>query len=440
MLKVAHFLVLFEPPAAGFVNEPVYGIDPALFNMLSPFITFGKDRVVSISKKIEASIDRSSWIRKMFEEGIKLKKKFGEENVFDFSLGNPIVPPPKKFEDLLLETVLSDTPGSHAYMSNIGYLETREALADYLSRVHGAAVDSERIIMTCGAAGALNIFFNTILDPGDEVIVPAPFFAEYQFYIDNHGGVIKPVQSLEDFSLDFEAIDAAIGERTKAVLINSPNNPSGKVYDEKTVRKLASLLEKKAEAIGHSIYLVSDEPYRDIVYDGVTLPSILQAYSESVIATSYSKSLSIPGERIGYLALGPGVSEADRIMSGLVFSNRTLGFVNAPALMQRVIMRMQGITVDIDIYRKKRDLLCEGLAKIGYSFTKPEGAFYLFPKSPIPDDVQFVKKLLEKNVLATPGTGFGTPGYFRLSYCVEDKTIVNSMPAFQAAYDEQAES
>ena len=253
-------------------------------------------------------------------------------------------------------------------------------------------------------------------------------------------GIIAPVESLEDFSLDLEAIASRIGEKTRAVLINSPNNPSGKVYDEESIRKLASLLEGKSKEFGRQIYLVSDEPYRDIVYDGIEVPSILLAYSESVIASSYSKTLSIPGERIGYLALGPGISEASRLMEGLVFSNRILGFVNAPALMQRVITGMQGITVDIDIYRKKRDLLCEGLAKIGYSFTKPEGAFYLFPKSPIPDDLQFVEKLLAKNVLATPGTGFGTPGYFRLSYCVEDKTIVNSMPAFKAVYDQLASS
>lgn len=376
----------------------------------------------------------------MFEEGLKLKEKYGEENVFDFSLGNPNVPPPEKFEDLLLNTVRTDAPGSHAYMSNIGYPETREAVASYLSRVHKAAVGSNNVIMTCGAAGALNVFFKTILDRGDEVIVPTPFFAEYQFYIDNHGGIIAPVDSLEDFSLDLEAIASRIGEKTRAVLINSPNNPSGKVYDEESIRKLASLLEGKSKEFGRQIYLVSDEPYRDIVYDGIEVPSILLAYSESVIASSYSKTLSIPGERIGYLALGPGISEASRLMEGLVFSNRILGFVNAPALMQRVITGMQGITVDIDIYRKKRDLLCEGLAKIGYSFTKPEGAFYLFPKSPIPDDLQFVEKLLAKNVLATPGTGFGTPGYFRLSYCVEDKTIVNSMPAFKAVYDQLASS
>lgn len=376
----------------------------------------------------------------MFEEGLKLKEKYGEENVFDFSLGNPNVSPPEKFEDLLLNTVRTDAPGSHAYMSNIGYPETREAVASYLSRVHKAAVGSNNVIMTCGAAGALNVFFKTILDRGDEVIVPTPFFAEYQFYIDNHGGIIAPVDSLEDFSLDLEAIASRIGEKTRAVLINSPNNPSGKVYDEESIRKLASLLEGKSKEFGRQIYLVSDEPYRDIVYDGIEVPSILLAYSESVIASSYSKTLSIPGERIGYLALGPGISEASRLMEGLVFSNRILGFVNAPALMQRVITGMQGITVDIDIYRKKRDLLCEGLAKIGYSFTKPEGAFYLFPKSPIPDDLQFVEKLLAKNVLATPGTGFGTPGYFRLSYCVEDKTIVNSMPAFKAVYDQLASS
>ena len=371
----------------------------------------------------------------MFEEGIKLKAKIGEENVFDFSLGNPNVSPPEVFEELLLDAVQSDTPGSHAYMSNIGYVETREAVASFLTRVHGVPVTSDHVIMTCGAAGALNIFFKTILDQGDEVIVPLPFFMEYEFYIDNHGGVIKLVESLEDFSLNLDALDQAIGKKTKAVLINSPNNPSGKVYDEESIRKLAALLSEKSKAFGRPIYLVSDEPYRDIVYDGIKVPSILQAYSESVIGTSYSKTLSIPGERIGFLALGPGVSESESIMGGLIFSNRILGFVNAPALMQRVIAKMQGITVDVDIYRRKRDLLCEGLAAIGYRFTKPEGAFYLFPQSPIADDVQFVKELLERNILTSPGTGFGMPGYFRISYCVKDETITKAMAGFRDAYE-----
>ncbi len=372
----------------------------------------------------------------MFEDGIELKQKFGEKNVFDFTLGNPNVEPPKIFEELLLKAVKADTPMSHAYMPNIGYAETREAIASYLACSHGVPVNSDHVIMTCGAAGALNIFLKTILDPDDEVIVPAPFFGEYQFYIENHGGVMKLVESLEDFSLDLYAVAARISSRTKAVLINSPNNPSGKVYDNESIKTLAALLTEKSKELGRTIYLIGDEPYRDIVYDGIEVPSLLQAYPESVIATSYSKTLSIPGERIGFLALGPGVSDAERIMDGLIMCNRILGFVNAPALMQRVIAGMQGTTVDVRIYQRKRDLLCDGLAEIGYRFTKPQGAFYLFPESPLKDDVLFVKKLVEKNVLTVPGAGFGTPGYFRISYCVNDETITKAMPGFRAVFEE----
>jgi aspartate aminotransferase len=367
----------------------------------------------------------------MFEDGIKLKEQFGEENVYDFTLGNPNVAPPNEFQKLLIEAARSDNPGKHAYMPNAGYIETRNAIAAYLSHDQGIPLTGNHIVMTCGAGGALNVILKTLLDPGDEVIVPAPFFAEYQFYVDNHGGCFKPILSRDDFSIDFNALSEAITEHTKAVLINSPNNPTGKVYDEETIRALSSLLNEKSKAAGRPIYLISDEPYRDIVYDGIKVPSLLKDYPNSIIATSYSKTLSIPGERIGYIAANPSIPEIEKVMAGLILSNRILGFVNAPALMQRIIAGMQGITVNIEIYKRKRDLLCDGLAQIGYSFNRPQGAFYLFPKSPIPDDVRFVKSLQEKNILTVPGSGFGAPGYFRIAYCVREESIINAMPGFQ---------
>ena len=370
----------------------------------------------------------------MFEDGMKLKEKYGESNVYDFTLGNPYPEPPPEFQSLLSKAVAAEETGTHGYMPNAGYSKTRSAVAAYISGVHGVSLTAEHIIMTCGAAGGLNVILKAILDQGDEVLVPSPFFAEYQFYVDNHGGILKTVRSKDDFSLDLDALAGALTERTKAVLINSPNNPSGAVYDERSILALASLLKKKGEATGRRIYLISDEPYRDIVYDGISVPSTLKAYPESIVATSFSKTLSIPGERIGYIAVNPECADLDKLLQALILSNRILGFVNAPALMQRIIPDLLGITVDIDIYRKKRDLLCEGLARIGYKFTRPPGAFYLFPKSPIADDIRFVGALKEKNILTVPGTGFGMPGYFRISYCVSDETILNAMPGFEEAF------
>lgn len=391
---------------------------------------------MAISQKIESFISQSSWIRKMFEDGLRLKQEFGAENVFDFSLGNPNVEPPVRFKEVLLEVAREDLPGMHGYMPNAGYPDTRTAVAEYLKSEHDVDITGNHVVMTCGAGGALNVALKTLLDPGDEVIVPTPYFVEYRFYVDNHRGVIRLVETNEDFSLNLEAIGNAITDKTKIVLINSPNNPTGKIYDQKTIADLGSLLEQKAKSLGNEIYLLSDEPYREIVYDGAEVPSIFKAYKNSLIATSYSKSISLPGERIGYLAVNPDVSEVGTLMDGLVLCNRIMGFVNAPALMQRVIQKMQGITVAVDEYRRKRDLLCEGLAAAGYVFEKPEGAFYLFPKTPIADDVAFVQALQKKNILTVPGSGFGKAGHFRISYCVDDATIINSMSNFEAVMKE----
>jgi len=386
---------------------------------------------MAIASKINGFISQSSWIRKMFEEGIHLTKQYGAENVYDFSLGNPNVPPPAVVKEKLREIAAMDMQGMHGYMPNAGYPDTRAAVAAYLTSIHGVPMKAEHVVMTCGAGGALNIILKTLLDPGDEVVVPTPFFVEYRFYVDNAGGAVRLVPSRADFSLDLDGMAQAITDKTKIVLINSPNNPTGKVYDGASIKALAALLEKKSAEFGRAIYLVSDEPYSDIVYDGVKVPSIPAAYRNSLICTSYSKNLALPGERIGYIAVSPGIDDVETVMGGLVLCNRILGFVNAPALMQRVVARLQGVTVDVGEYKRKRDLLCDGLAAMGYEFDKPEGAFYLFPKTPIADDVAFVKALQQRRILTVPGSGFGGPGHFRIAYCVADRTIVNAMDGFR---------
>ena len=285
--------------------------------------------------------------------------------------------------------------------------------------------------MTCGAAGALNVILKTILDPGDEVITPSPYFVEYKFYADNHGGILKTVPTKPDFSLDINAISSAINNKTKAVLINSPNNPTGRVYGKKSLIELGTILNDKSGKTGRTIYLISDEPYRKIVYDGVKVPSIFNCYRESIIATSYSKDISIPGERIGYIAVNPMAVFKENLINGMALANRILGFVNAPALMQRIIASIQGASVDISEYKRKRDILCNNLAECGYEFVRPSGAFYLFPKSPVPDDVKFVKALQDELILVVPGSGFGGPGHFRIAFCVDDDIIINSIPGFK---------
>jgi aspartate aminotransferase len=390
---------------------------------------------MTVAKKIETIMTRSSWIRKMFEEGARLKAEHGADKVFDFSLGNPNLPPPEQFNEALRDAVDSCGLGDHCYMPNTGYPQVCQSIAAYLSQEQQVPVTDKQVIMTCGAAGALNVILKAILDPGDEVITPVPCFVEYGFYVDNHGGELKTVATRPDFSLDLAAIAGAITEKTKAVLINSPNNPTGQIYDEASLHALGTLLEEKSRDLGRVIYLLSDEPYRKIVYDGVSVPSIFAAYRESILATSYSKDISIPGERLGFLAVNPGAAHRDTLMGGMALANRILGFVNAPALMQRVVSCIQGVSVDISIYKRKRDLFCDGLADCGYEFLTPPGAFYLFPKAPVADDVKFVQALQEELILAVPGSGFMGPGFFRLAYCVDDDTIVNAMPGFKRAIE-----
>ena len=384
---------------------------------------------MTISKKIEAFMTRSSWIRKMFEEGARLKAEYGPENVFDFSLGNPNLEPPEQFNEIL-GRIVKET-GGHGYMPQAGYPHVREKIAGYISQDQGVAVTADHVIMTCGAAGALNIILKAVLDPGDEVLSPQPCFVEYHFYTDNHGGVFKTVSTHDDFSLDMDAMAAAITEKTKVVLINSPNNPTGQVYSKESLDALGHLLKEKSAQFNRTIYLVADEPYRKIVYDDVCIPCIFDSYSDSIMATSYSKDISIPGERIGFTVVNPHAAYGPDLMNAMALTNRIIGFVNAPALMQRVVAEMQGTSVDVSQYKRKRDLLCDGLRDCGYTFTTPPGAFYLFPKAPIDDDVEFVRELQEELILVVPGSGFMGPGHFRIAFCVEDDTIVKAMPGFK---------
>jgi aspartate aminotransferase len=390
---------------------------------------------MTISKKIENIVAGSSFIRKMFEEGAKLKQQYGAENVYDFSLGNPNMAPPEKFNEVLRDIVSTCGLDDHCYMPNTGYPMACGSVADYLSREQEVTVSDKDVLMTCGASGALNVALKSVLDPGDEVLTPAPCFVEYKFYADNHGGVLKKVQTTPEFQLDMQAIEAAITPRTKVFLINSPNNPTGAVYSEKRMRQLGELLTRKSNELDRTIYLLSDEPYRKIVFDGVKVPSIFTAYNDSLIGTSYSKDVSIPGERIGFLAVNPRARHRSALLGAMAVANRILGYVNAPALMQRVVACIQGLSVDISEYKRKRDMLCEALASFGYDFVKPEGTFYLFPRSPITDDIEFVDTLKDERILVVPGTGFDGPGHFRIAFCVDDATIEGALPGFKRAIE-----
>ncbi len=388
---------------------------------------------MAISAKMKLFIDKGSMIRKMFEEGARLRKIYGADKVYDFSLGNPNLPPPASLRERLAAVAKADESGLHAYMPNAGLDETRAAIAARAGADHGVALAGEQVVVTCGAAGALNIIFKALLDPGDEVIVPTPYFVEYGFIADNHGGALKPVPTLADFALDVGAIEAAMGPKTKIVLINSPNNPTGQIYSAESLARLAEAMTRRGRENGRDIYLVSDEPYRRIVYGGAQVPSTLAAYANSIVATSYSKDLSLPGERIGYAAVNPAAADLGDLMGALILANRILGFVNAPSLMQKVVAGIGDACVDVSRYQRKRDLLAEGLRKSGYDFALPPGAFYLFPKSPTPDEGRFVEILKEENILVVPGSGFGSPGYFRIAYCVDDKVIEGALPGFERA-------
>lgn len=372
----------------------------------------------------------------MFEEGIRLKQEFGAENVFDLSLGNPVMEPPAEVRKALIESAQDETPGLHRYMPNAGLADVRAVIAESLSPECKVELSANDIVMVCGAAGGINIALKALLDPGDEVIIFTPYFVEYLFYADNHGGKAVAVPTLDDFHLDFSALKKALNERTKAVIINSPNNPTGVVYTRQELQELGNILKAHSDRLGKAVTLISDDPYKKIVFDGVEVPNIMEFYDHSIYITSHSKDIALPGERIGFLAVHPRCEDAGDLMAGLIFCNRVLGFVNAPALIQRVVKQVQGVTVDVEQYRRKRDYLYGELTRIGYEVVKPQGAFYFFPKSPLSDEVEFVRKLAEKKVLVVPGRGFGLPGYFRISYCLPDSVLQGSIAGFEQAYQE----
>lgn len=384
-----------------------------------------------VSRTITARLKKASWIRRMFEEGARLKVERGPEGVFDFSLGNPEVEPPPEVAAAVRRAVESDRKGMHAYMPNAGFPDVRARLAAQLSEATGLDYTEGQVLMTVGAGGALNVVLKALLDPGDEVIVLAPYFVEYGFYVGNHGGTMVLAETREDFQLDLEAIRGAITPRTKAILLNSPNNPTGVIYPEDSQRELGEMLR----GLDHPVTVISDEPYKALTFGGAKAPEVPACIERCVIATSWSKALAIPGERIGYLAVSPRIPEAKTLFDACCFTNRTLGFVNAPALWQRVVGEVGlGVTVDIGPYQRKRDLLWEGLTRIGYEAIKPDGAFYVFPKTPIPDDVAFVGMLQEEGILAVPGTGFGRGGHMRLALTVPEETVTRSLAGFERVF------
>ncbi|PLX85257.1 MAG: aspartate aminotransferase [Desulfuromonas sp.] len=385
---------------------------------------------MSISRKVTECIESASWIRKMFEEGAALRQQYGAENVFDFSLGNPTMEPPQEFLSALRQLAEQPVPGMHRYMNNAGYDETRAAVAEVVSDGCRHTVGAGLVVMTCGAGAALNVVLKTLLNPGDEVLILAPFFVEYKFYIDNQGGVAVTVATDEHFQPDLNAIDAAITESTRALIINSPNNPTGVIYPRQTLEALNVLLKSKEKQFGRPITVIADEPYARISFEE-PVPHVFDAIDNAVIVTSHSKDLALPGERIGYLVASPQMPDVELFMQGAIFCNRVLGFVNAPALMQRLVAGLQRSSVDIDEYRYKRDLLYDNLTSLGFSMVKPGGGFYLFPQSPLKDDVEFVRLAQKHRILLVPGAGFGTPGYFRIAYCTDNDLIERSLPAWK---------
>ncbi len=386
-----------------------------------------------ISKQMEKLVHGSSVIRAMFEEGKKMAEKYGAENVYDFSLGNPSVEPPEEVKQAMLDVIQEEDPGTlHGYMSNSGFEDVRDRIADHLNRNFGTHFTRDHIVMTVGAAGGLNVILKTLLDPDDEVIVFAPFFGEYNNYVANAGGrVVVVPPDTSTFMPNLEELGKRISQRTRAVLINTPNNPTGVVYSEQTLKDLAAVLEKKQEEFGTDIYLISDEPYRELVYGDIEVPYVTKYYNNTIVGYSYSKSLSLPGERIGYLVIPEEVADYEQVAAAANVATRVLGFVNAPSFQQKVIARCVDASVDVAVYDKNRRLLVEELRNYGYECASPDGAFYLFVKSLEPDDSAFVAKAKEFNLLLVPGSSFACPGYVRIAYCVDHEMILRALPAFE---------
>ena len=388
---------------------------------------------MSMSEGVRRRMQEGSWIRRMFEEGARLKQRYGERNVFDLSIGNPVMEPPPQFHRELLELASRPVPGMHRYMPNAGYDETRAAVAAQLRRELGLEFAADGVVMTCGAAGGMCVALKTLINPGEEVIIFRPFFVEYLNYVDNVGGVPRLLASDGAFLPRLDELEAAISERTRALILNSPHNPTGVVYPPEVLRGIGEVLQRKEGQYGRPVYILSDEAYSNLVYDGLSFPSPAQFHRHTLVVRSYSKDLALPGERIGFVALHPECADRSDLFGGLVFCNRTLGFVNASALMQHIVRHLQGVTVSVAEYQQKRDFMLDNLTEMGYQMVKPRGAFYIFPRSPIEDDVAFVRELLQLKVLTVPGSGFGTPGYFRIAYCVEDKVLEGSLDGLRQA-------
>ena len=386
-----------------------------------------------ISKKMENMVANSSAIRAMFEEGNRLAKIYGSENVFDFSLGNPNVPAPDAVKYAIKELLDEEDPVVlHGYTnSNAGYEDVRIAIADSLNERFGTHFCSKNITMTVGAAGGLNVILKSLINPGDEVIAFAPYFGEYRSYTDNYDGVLVEVSpNTTDFQPKLDEFEQKISPKTKAIIVNTPNNPTGVVYSEKTIQKMAAILEKKQKEYGTDIYLISDEPYRELAYDGVEVPYLTKYYANTIVGYSYSKSLSLPGERIGYLVIPDEASDSEKLIGAVNVATRILGFVNAPTLQQKVVKACLNEKTDISYYDRNRETLYNGLKNLGFDCIKPEGAFYLFVKSPIADEKEFCNEAKKYNILIVPGSSFACPGYVRMAYCVSYETIVNSLPKF----------
>ena len=385
-----------------------------------------------ISERMKPYVNNNSAIRAMFEEGNRLKALYGEDKVFDFSIGNPNVPAPDCVQETIIDLVKNMDPVVlHGYMNNAGFEDVRQSIAESLNRRFGTNFAAKNLIMTVGAASGLNITFKALLNPGDEVIVFAPYFLEYGAYVKNYDGVLVEVSpDTSTFQPNLEEFKSKINEKTKAVIVNNPHNPTGVVYSEDTIKKLAAILEEKEKEVGHPIYLISDEPYRELAYDGVEVPYLTKYYKDTIVGYSYSKSLSLTGERIGYVVIPYELDGSDEVIQAATIANRILGSVNAPSLIQKVVGRCVDAAVNVEYYDRNRKTLYEGLTKLGFECVKPQGAFYLFVKSPTKDEKEFVEAAKKYNILMVAGSSFACPGYVRLSYCVSYESIQNSLPEF----------
>ena len=388
-----------------------------------------------LAENIVSKMQNSSWIRRMFEAGTELKSKYGSDKVYDFSLGNPDVPAPKEVGVALNDFAKHSSESfAFGYMQNIGFPQLRKKLAEQCSKEQGISLTENEIILSCGAAGALNALLRAIINPNEEMAGFSPYFVEYGSYISNHGGTFKAIPSLADtFKPDIENMKKAISEKTRAFIINSPHNPTGIVYSEEDLKAIVNVLKEKSEQYKKPIFLISDEPYRFLAYDDINVPSVLPLYDYAVVVSSFSKNLSLPGERLGYAILSPYMPEKSELISALSLTNRILGYVNPPVIGQQIMLRAMGATIDLNVYAKRRNAMAEVLTRTGYEFLMPKGAFYFFPKAPNGDDVAFVNALLEERILGVPGRGFGCEGYFRLAFCVDEEVIYNSESGFKKA-------